>query len=350
MKNIVFLAILISLFTACQSDQQSGQSTTKSGVHMAVVKEVLQTNQYTYLNVTEDGKEAWLALPKMQATVGETYYYNDGLVMKKFVSKELNRTFDEILFLDNISNSPEIAEKTEAPAMQAEANVSTGGMSEATAATSEDAAPAAMHTVVVKEVLQTNQYTYLRAIEAGKEIWLAVTKMDASEGDTYYFQGGLKMTAFASKELKRTFDEIFFIDNLAKHPGATTATAEVNTQNKQTVSTGSSVQPEKKEVSVKHDKDDVTIASLYENKVKYAGKSIKVKGQVTKFNSGIMKKNWIHLQDGTDFSGKFDFVVTTDQDVKVGDKVTVEGTITLDKDFGFGYYYEVLMEDAKVSK
>lgn len=350
MKNIVFLAILISFFTACQSDQQSGQSATKSGVHMAVVKEVLQTNQYTYLNVMEDGKEAWLALPKMQATAGETYYYKDGLVMKNFVSKELNKTFDEILFLDNISSSPEIAEKTETPAMQEEANVSTGGMSDAAPVTSEEAAPSAMHTVVVKEVLQTNQYTYLRAAEGGKDIWLAVTKMEASIGDTYYFQGGLKMTAFASKELKRTFDEVYFVDNLSKHPGATTAVAEVNTQNKQAVSTGSSVQPEKKEVSVKHDKDDITIASLYENKAKYAGKSIKVKGQVTKFNSGIMKKNWIHLQDGTDFSGKFDLVVTTDQEVKVGDKITVEGTITLDKDFGFGYYYEVLMEDVKISK
>lgn len=350
MKNIALLVILLTLFTACQSGQKANQSTAKSGVHMAMVKDVLQTNQYTYLNVMENGKEAWLALPKMQATAGETYYYKDGLVMKNFVSKELNRTFDEILFLDNISSSPEITEKTETSAMQAEANVSSGGMSETAPATSEEAAPSTMHTVVVKEVLQTNQYTYLRATEAGQEIWLAVTKMDASVGDTYYFQGGLKMTAFASKELKRTFDEILFVDNLSKHPGATTAAAEVNTQNKQSVSTGSSVQPEKKGVNVKHDKDDITIASLYENKAKYAGKSIKVKGQVTKFNSGIMKKNWIHLQDGTEYSGKFDFVVTTDQEVKVGDKVTVEGTITLDKDFGFGYYYEVLMEDAKLSK
>jgi hypothetical protein len=63
-----------------------------------------------------------------------------------------------------------------------------------------------------------------------------------------------------------------------------------------------------------------------------------------------MKKNWIHLQDGTDFSGKFDLAVTTDSEVKVGDNITVEGVITLDKDFGFGYFYEVLMEDAKINK
>ncbi|MEI7897164.1 MAG: hypothetical protein WCJ26_09020 [bacterium] len=61
-----------------------------------------------------------------------------------------------------------------------------------------------------------------------------------------------------------------------------------------------------------------------------------------------MKKNWIHIQDGTEFSGKFDLTVTTDAEAAVGQTITLEGKITLNKDFGYGYAYEVLMEDATI--
>jgi len=91
----------------------------------------------------------------------------------------------------------------------------------------------------------------------------------------------------------------------------------------------------------------VTIADLYAKKTSFSGKTIKVKGQVTKFSPEIMNKNWVHLQDGTENGGKFDLTVTTDATVKVGDIVCFEGKITLDKDIGQGYFYDILMEDAK---
>ena len=74
---------------------------------------------------------------------------------------------------------------------------------------------------------------------------------------------------------------------------------------------------------------------------------MKIKGQVTKFSPNIMGKNWVHIQDGTNDSGNYDLTVTTNDVVKVGDVVTFEGTIVLKKDFGAGYFYEVIMEDAK---
>jgi hypothetical protein len=61
-----------------------------------------------------------------------------------------------------------------------------------------------------------------------------------------------------------------------------------------------------------------------------------------------MNKNWIHLQDGTEFDGQFDLTLTTDQQFEVGSVVTVEGKIALDKDFGYGYSYKVLLEDGKI--
>ena len=80
----------------------------------------------------------------------------------------------------------------------------------------------------------------------------------------------------------------------------------------------------------------------------YSGKTVIISGKVTKFSENILGKNWIHIDDGTDYSGKADITATIDQVVKVGDNVTVEGTITTGKDFGSGYYFDVIMENAKV--
>lgn len=92
----------------------------------------------------------------------------------------------------------------------------------------------------------------------------------------------------------------------------------------------------------------VTVGKVLEDKQSYSGKVIKVKGSVTKYNPAIMGKNWVHIQDGTESAAGFDLTITTDASVAVGETVTFEGKIVLDKDFGYGYSYAVLMEDAKV--
>ena len=63
-----------------------------------------------------------------------------------------------------------------------------------------------------------------------------------------------------------------------------------------------------------------------------------------------MNKNWVHLQDGTKDGTNFDLTITTLDSVKAGDIVVFEGKVTLDKDFGAGYFYEVILEDAKLTK
>jgi hypothetical protein len=62
-----------------------------------------------------------------------------------------------------------------------------------------------------------------------------------------------------------------------------------------------------------------------------------------------MGKNWIHLQDGTGDNGSNDLTVTTDSTVNVGDTVLVSGVLNTDKDFGYGYQYAVIVEDAKIT-
>jgi len=94
-----------------------------------------------------------------------------------------------------------------------------------------------------------------------------------------------------------------------------------------------------------------TVAALYRNKAALAGKSISVQGRVTKVNNGIMNRNWVHLQDGTGDakSRTNDLVITSQQSANVGDQVSVSGMVAVDKDFGAGYSYSLLIEDASIT-
>lgn len=205
-------------------------------------------------------------------------------------------------------------------------------------------AQAGSHMVVVEEVLQAGtQYTYLHVKEGDAESWLAVPSMAAKTGQTLYYKGGLTLKNFESKELKRTFETVIFLNEISEQP-----LIDTNAGGSEQVASPHSKapQPEKQDVKVEPAKGGITIAKLYADKKSYDGKIVMIKGQVTKFNAEIMNKNWIHIQDGTEADGKFDLTVTSAIEVKVGDVVTLEGKIALDKDFGMGYAYEVIMEDA----
>jgi hypothetical protein len=71
-----------------------------------------------------------------------------------------------------------------------------------------------------------------------------------------------------------------------------------------------------------------------------------VKGEITRFNAAIMERNWIHIQDGTEFEGQFDLAATSTETFEVGSTVVLEGVLAADLDFGYGYTYEILLENA----
>ena len=200
----------------------------------------------------------------------------------------------------------------------------------------------ARHIVTVDEVIQGTSYTYMRVSENGKENWIAVNKQEANKGDVYYYEKALQMDNFTSKELNKTFDVIYFVSQLSTDPNMIS--------DKRTAMTAHSgkVQSEKKDVSVEKSQGEITIGELYKNRTKYAGQKIKISGAVVKVNKGVMGKNWIHVQDGTSDNGNFDLTITSQDDADVDDKVTFEGTITLNKNFGSGYFYDVIMEDASL--
>ena len=199
-----------------------------------------------------------------------------------------------------------------------------------------------VHKAVVNEVIQTNNYTYLNVKESDAEKWLAVPKMQANPGETYYYTGGFEMKDFESKELGRTFPSVFFLEAVSVNPDI-----QANGPMVEPHSSGKLNVP-KQEVTVKPAKGGITIAELFARKDSYAGKTVKIRGQVTKYNASIMKKNWVHIQDGSEYSGKFDLTVTTDMETNVGEVITVEGKVALDKDFGYGYAYDVILEESKI--
>ncbi|OHB79966.1 MAG: hypothetical protein A2Z25_08370 [Planctomycetes bacterium RBG_16_55_9] len=199
-----------------------------------------------------------------------------------------------------------------------------------------------VHKAVVQEIVQASAYTYLKLKEGDRDYWIAVTKREIEPGKTISFTGGLEMKNFESKDLQRTFETIYFVDRIdSNEPSLPAGHPSLE------MSHGMKPVIDKKEISIEPAEGGITIGELFSNRDSYANKTVLIKGQVTKVNRAIMDRNWVHLQDGTSGSGGYDLTVTTQDEVKPGDVVTFEGTIALNKDFGSGYKYDVLMEDAK---
>ena len=220
--------------------------------------------------------------------------------------------------------------------------------------TAQSSANPAMHEVKVAEVVQTSNYTYLKVSDNGAENWIAVTRQEAAVGEVYYYDQALEMKNFNSKELKRTFETIYFVQGLSKQPitAAAAPPAGMGEMGGAAAAkhTGKIALEKKAGITIAPVAGSISIAQLWADKDKYSGKTIKIKGQVVKINEQVMGKNWIHIQDGSGDSGNFDLAVTTLDGMKMDDVVTFEGTITLNKDFGAGYFYEIIMEDAKLVK
>ena len=194
------------------------------------------------------------------------------------------------------------------------------------------------HTILVKEVIQASSYTYLFVAEGDKEFWIATAKQPIEAGMTLTYDEGLEMKDFTSKEIDKTFDSIFFVGQMRGSSNAAT----------NPMASKKAMEPAK-DISIEKVAGSISIQELYTNKAGYAGKVVTVHGQVTKFNAGIMGRNWVHLQDGTKAGDAFDVTITTQAVVSKGDVVVFSGKVGLDKDFGAGYTYDLILEEAELS-
>jgi hypothetical protein len=190
----------------------------------------------------------------------------------------------------------------------------------------------------VLEVKDVEIYTYLRLKTKDGEIWAAVNKAAVKKGDKVTIENASVMKNFESKSLKKTFPTILF-GSLGGAGTATAGAAPVAAK----VADSTPIK-----VSKASGANARTVAEVTTKATELKDKAVRVHGKVVKYNAGIMGKNWIHLRDGsgTDADGTNDVLVTTKAEAKVGDVVTVSGVVHTNKDFGAGYSYKVLIEDA----
>lgn len=204
----------------------------------------------------------------------------------------------------------------------------------------------AIHKVIAQEVLHANQYSYVRVLENGKENWIAAPTTPILIGKTYYYGKSMEMQNFESKDLNKTFETIYFVEKISESPEDASVPLTVNPHPQKMETEATKPIIEKKEIAVEAAANGISIAELFKNKEKYNNTVVTIKGEVTKYNPAIMGVNWFHMQDGTDFNGEFDLTVTTAAELKIGDVVTIQGKVALNKDFGAGYVYNIIVENA----
>jgi len=204
-----------------------------------------------------------------------------------------------------------------------------------------------LHKVVVNEVLPTSRYVYLNVNEGEKQFWVATRKQDVKKGRTYYYKGGLLKTNFESKEYNRVFETIYLVSSLVEENHSNNSGVLNKGDSKGTpTSAEKEVIPTHTEKIIEH-KGSIRIADLVKNPKNYEGKTIQISGKCVKINAGIMNRNWIHLKDGS--KDDFDLVVTTDTFVPEGTIITVKAMVSINKDFGAGYKYNLILENGLVT-
>jgi len=226
-------------------------------------------------------------------------------------------------------------------------------------------AAAAANKGKVMETMDASGYTYVRLDDNGKEYWAAVPKTQLEVGEEITLQGGSVMTNFSSKSLERTFEEIIFASGVVRGGdqvavaggGADSFSSALQSaggaaEGASSGSAGAVVAFADLKIEKAAGDNAQTVADAFANATTLNEKPVAIKGQVVKISRNIMGKNWLHLQDGTGDpnSATHDLVVTTAGEAEKGAIVTIEGTLYADKDFGSGYKYSVIVEDAVISQ
>jgi len=195
--------------------------------------------------------------------------------------------------------------------------------------------------VTINEVQQTSGYTYLLVQNSDQEFWMAVAKMDVEVGEKVYFVEAMEMQNFESKELNRVFERIVFVDQISKQPiDDASAKAEYTSKKKE------GMKKLLDSIQISPVEGGQSIGELYDSPSKFKSKKVKVRGQVVKVNMDIMDRNWVHLVDGTKGKDKSDLTFTTQEVVQVGDTIVFEGVLAIDREFGAGYVYPLIVEEA----
>jgi hypothetical protein len=241
------------------------------------------------------------------------------------------------------NNGPKaIQEDSSSAGGQGSTGVFSGGPSTAQSVAMDPAAKDDLHTVLALEALPTSKYVYVRVREGNDEFWIATTLQEVALGRSYFYRGGLLKTDFVSKEHNRTFDKLYLVTQLVPSDHGSAMGGTNAAPNATPTPSAAAPLPA---VDVP---GSIKIADLMADPKRFSGKTIQVSGTCTKVNPNIMGRNWIHVKDKS--KGDPELVITTDAPVSEGQTVTMIGTVAVDKDFGAGYRYDVLLEGGRLVK
>ena len=217
--------------------------------------------------------------------------------------------------------------------------------------------PAELLSGKVLQTMDSGGYTYVYIQKKdGEKVWVASASTPVTVGSQMSFKGGMEMRNFESKSLKRKFDSIIFADAALSDTPAKSAPAASPKDKDKSASGGSKAATSAKDAKIAVSKatgtNAYTVQEIFANSAKLNKKKVVVRGKVVKVSTGIMGKNWIHIQDGTGSQSKknHNLVCTSQAMADVDDVVTVTGVLAKDKDFGGGYKYSAIVEESTFKK
>ncbi|MCM0084278.1 DNA-binding protein [Geomonas sp. Red32] len=226
----------------------------------------------------------------------------------------------------------------------------------------------------VLETMNGGGYTYLLIANGKEKLWVAAPEMKATVGQQLTLVPGYTINHFTSKALHRTFDRIVFSAGPANTrvklpeaavkmahekaaanapaPAAAPAKAQATPTAKQENNSSKVAAVKVGRVAKAKGANAYTVAELYAKKAKLDKKQVVVRGKVVKVAEHIMKHTWIHIQDGSGSKAKknYDLTATIKGTAKEGETVTVKGILSQNVDFGSGYKYDLLIQDAQVKR
>lgn len=234
----------------------------------------------------------------------------------------------------------------------------------------------------ILETMNVGTYTYAQIDDDEGPTWVAVPKTDVAVGQEVTVTNGMQMGNFESKTLKRTFDNIYFaggfdggaaqtsdphagvagapqmgdsphggsFDEALQAEGESSGPMVVDPSQLTGGSKAAVAPAEDVKVEKAEGENAYTVGDIFAKGKELDNKQVVIRGKVVKVSTMIMGKNWLHIQDGTGdaATGTNDLVVTTMAEPAKGSVVVVEGTLHADKDFGAGYRYDVIVEDAEL--
>lgn len=215
----------------------------------------------------------------------------------------------------------------------------------------------------VVETIVAGRYTYVQVDTGEKMVWVATPACDAAPGEMILVPPGLSMADFQSKTLDRKFEMIYFVGAIRREgEGEGEASPQLQDLSKEDPLMASQAEKQMTHPpmegipttsvieigTMEKAEGGQTVSEIIIGRKSLAGKNIRVRAKVVKFTPNIMDKNWLHVRDGSGVEGSNDLIVTTDAVVKIGDVVLIRGIVSVERDFGFGLKYNIIIENAVI--